>query len=196
MLKNGHFDTTGVFALHVARVLMQTTHYTLGHSLLYPIIFTACCCDLPLPSNRHGIRAVLARFSQFSFFPCLILNEWRTFARSHPVPVRSRPRTVSVPFPSRLALVPFASPSRPVSFQVPRFSSFVQLMTRFYTYVPFCFRLFPSVPSHSVAYIVYSRSICVSFSSLSFLFPFFPCSSRFRFVPCSPFPVRLPFCIP
>ena len=39
-----------------------------------------------LPSNRHGIRAVQARFSQFSFFPCLMLNEWRTFARATGAP--------------------------------------------------------------------------------------------------------------
>ena len=32
MFKNGHFHTTGVFTLRVARVLMQTTHYALGHS--------------------------------------------------------------------------------------------------------------------------------------------------------------------
>ena len=86
MLKNGHFHTTGVFTLHVARVLMHTTHYTLGNSFLYIIVFTACRCDLPLPSNRHGIRAVPTRFSQFSFFPFLTLNEWRTFARATGAP--------------------------------------------------------------------------------------------------------------
>ena len=87
MLKNGHFHTTGVFALHVARVLMQTTHYTLGHSLLYLIVLTACRCDLPLPSNRPGMRSMQARFSQFSFFSLLMLNEWRTFARTTGAPL-------------------------------------------------------------------------------------------------------------
>ena len=69
MLKNGNFHTTGVFALHVARVLMQMTHYTLGHSLLYLIVFTACRCDLSLPSNRPGIRALQARFFVIFVFP-------------------------------------------------------------------------------------------------------------------------------
>ena len=89
ILKNaqkGHFHTTGVFTLHVARVLLQTTHYALGHSLLYQTVFTACRCDLLLPSNRPGTRALQARFSQFSFFPCLMLNEWRTFARATGAP--------------------------------------------------------------------------------------------------------------
>ena len=86
MLKNGHFHTTGVFALHVARVLMQTTHFTLGHSFLYLIAFTACRFDLALPSNGPGIRALQARFSQFSFFPFLTLNEWRTLSRATGAP--------------------------------------------------------------------------------------------------------------
>ena len=86
MLKNGHIQSTGVFTLHVARVLMQTTHYTLGHSFLYLIVFTACLYDHRLPSNQPGIRALQARFSQFSFFPFLMLNEWRTFARAMGAP--------------------------------------------------------------------------------------------------------------
>ena len=86
MLKNGHFHTTGALTLHVARVLLQTTHYALGHSLLYQTVFTACLYDHPLPSNRPGIRALQARFSQFSSFPFLMLNEWRTFARATGAP--------------------------------------------------------------------------------------------------------------
>ena len=86
MLKNGHFHTTVVFTLHVARVSMQTTHYTLGHSFLYLIVLTACRCDPPLPSNRPGIRALQARFSQFSFLPFLTFNEWRTLARATGAP--------------------------------------------------------------------------------------------------------------
>ena len=86
MLKNGHFHTTGVFTLHVARVSMQTTHYTLGRSFLYLIVPTACCCDPPLPSNQPRMRSMQARFSQFSFLSLLMLNEWRTFARATGAP--------------------------------------------------------------------------------------------------------------
>ena len=86
MLKNGHFQTTGVFTLHVAQTSLQTTHDALGHSFLYQTVFTACRCDHPLPSNRPGIRALQARFSQFSFFPFLTLNEWRTSARATGAP--------------------------------------------------------------------------------------------------------------
>ena len=69
MLKNGHFHPTGALTLHVARVLLQTTHYTLGHSLLYQTVFTACLYDHPLPSNRPGIRALQARFFAIFVFP-------------------------------------------------------------------------------------------------------------------------------
>ena len=87
MLKNGHFQPTGVFTLHVTRALMQKTHDALGHSILYLIVFTACRCDPPLPSNQPRMRSMQARFSQFSFFSLLMLNEWRTFARATGAPL-------------------------------------------------------------------------------------------------------------
>ena len=86
MLKNGHFHTTGIFTLHVARIFLHMTHYTLGHSFLYLIVLTACRCDLPLPSNQPRMRSMQARFSQFSFFTFLTLNEWRTLARATVAP--------------------------------------------------------------------------------------------------------------
>ena len=87
MLKNGHFQPTGVFTLHVAQTSLQTTHDALGHSFLYQTVFTAYRCDHPLPSNRPEMRSMQARFSQYSFFSLLMLNEWRTFARTTGAPL-------------------------------------------------------------------------------------------------------------
>ena len=87
MLKNGHIQSTGVFTLHVARVLMQTTHYTLGHSFLYLIVFTACLYDHRLPSNQPGIRALQARFSQFFVFPVSNVKRMAHVCTCHGRPV-------------------------------------------------------------------------------------------------------------
>ena len=68
-------------------------------------------------------------------------------------------------------------------------------MTRFYVFrfVSVCFHLSRPI----LLSISFIRVQFVSpFLPLSFPFPFFPCPSRFRFTPCSPFPARLPFCIP
>ena len=46
----------------------KTAYYTLTHSLLYLIVFSACRCDPPLPTNQPRMRSMQARFSQFSFF--------------------------------------------------------------------------------------------------------------------------------
>ena len=89
--KNGRFWTEGIIASHIARASLWTKIYTLYRSILYPMVFTACRYDFPLPSNRLGIRAVLSDFFlRFSNFLFLMLNQWMgatgTFARASGTP--------------------------------------------------------------------------------------------------------------
>ena len=81
ILKNGQkrlFSTEGLIALHMASGLLCSIVYSRGQYFLYPMVFTACRCDFPLPSNRPGIGAMLVRFSPPSIFPALMLNQLRT----------------------------------------------------------------------------------------------------------------------
>ena len=111
MAKNGRFLTEGIIASHVARASPWTIVYTLGQSFLYPMVFTACRYDFPLPSNRLGIRAVLPDFLRFSNFPFLMLNQWvgttGTFARAGGTPlVAEGPKFDTMIGPVQGSLVP------------------------------------------------------------------------------------------
>ena len=128
----------------------------------YVFRFVSVCFHLSRPILL-SISFIRVQFVS-SFLP------YPSRSRSFPVPLVSVSLHVHR---SRLASHFAFHGSSPFSFQFPRFSSSVQLMTRFYVFrfVSVCFHLSRPI---TVVYVVYSRSI---------LPPFLPYPSRFRSFP-------------